>query len=1112
MTVSTAYAPLTYNWTTTDQVLSVTWPFFTGSLIVTEITSAGVETVKTLTTHYTVSGGTDANGLPATGSVTMVGAATSGSTLRVERSTPKTQSSSWTNGGGFQPKTLEGTLDKLLLIDQEDAAAAADLLDGITGDVMRLNSAGATDYWDAEDQIIRNVADGSADDDAVNVSQLNAAILGSYGDVVRSVATITALKAFNPDLTTRVFLTDANRAGLFVWRTGDYSTEVATDTQNGVYVKHDDTAATSGAWVRAHDDIINVQWFGAVGDGVTSDQTAFAGALATAFKNIYVPATGSSYILTSLSAVNKERLYGPGVVSVSGTITHIPTIPQNTSADLAQLSIIDLDWQPSQTGALIGSTKKCPIFIQTTRTGGYGAYGNIYVQGLVSDSVAATEFDVGVTAFMSAQNNGGGTIYGMWAAANSPSSALGHTYTAGWTIGLAVNSGNRWADFGEQTDIGGTRNSIGIQIGADVTPAADGGTAGFDGSFAIAINGSSQGYKWWCGIFHRTDTTPAGGRVRRTGGGSVVGNAPADLEIGTGHFVDGYDLSAATISGNAFSSPGFSVNGTGAISATGTSTFRNDTIGSHTLRLVAVEASASAAPSASFFRNSASPAANDQLGVIAFSGTDSGATELTYASMRATIVDPTDTTEDGALEWSTVVNGTLGVGMRLAQGLFHPSATGTDKGANTINFGTIYQNNVQVATRTGTETLTNKTLTSPTVGTSLLLNSGVVFNWDTGDITLTHAASVLTLAGGQLEIDASTLSAAGLRVFGDNATEPVLEMQNTGAAGRTWRVVSGLTGVDNSSFSIYDATATTTRLLIDLNGNIGIGTGSTAPGDRLDVQNNGNANNFRLARFKNTTNGTAAVAGIEISAGSPANGLLIYHRAASHSAGGSLAVISNATGGELHLSGANSATEGLRIDANHNVVAGTSAALATTATNGFLYVPTCAGTPTGTPTTKTGKVPIVVDTTNGVLDVYTGSAWRGIALQSGTFTPAFSATGCTFNYTNQLGRYTRVGDRIDFSIDIQLAGSGNTLAANPLSITGLPVAASSYMGYSFKVAWAAATNSFLEVQVSLAASGSTLTIEGLTAAGASSSVALNASGILSTTGGSRIRVSGHYFV
>jgi hypothetical protein len=53
-----------------------------------------------------------------------------------------------------------------------------------------------------------------------------------------------------------------------------------------------------------------------------------------------------------------------------------------------------------------------------------------------------------------------------------------------------------------------------------------------------------------------------------------------------------------------------------------------------------------------------------------------------------------------------------------------------------------------------------------------------------------------------------------------------------------------------------------------------------------------------------------------------------------------------------------------------------NAAIATTATDGFLYVSTCAGTPTGTPTSYTGRAPIVVDTTNNKLYFYSGGAWR----------------------------------------------------------------------------------------------------------------------------------------
>jgi hypothetical protein len=68
--------------------------------------------------------------------------------------------------------------------------------------------------------------------------------------------------------------------------------------------------------------------------------------------------------------------------------------------------------------------------------------------------------------------------------------------------------------------------------------------------------------------------------------------------------------------------------------------------------------------------------------------------------------------------------------------------------------------------------------------------------------------------------------------------------------------------------------------------------------------------------------------------------------------------------------------ERARITSAGSFVAGAQAALATTATDGFLYVPTCAGTPTGTPTSITGMAPIVVNTTNNKLYFYSGGAWR----------------------------------------------------------------------------------------------------------------------------------------
>lgn len=88
---------------------------------------------------------------------------------------------------------------------------------------------------------------------------------------------------------------------------------------------------------------------------------------------------------------------------------------------------------------------------------------------------------------------------------------------------------------------------------------------------------------------------------------------------------------------------------------------------------------------------------------------------------------------------------------------------------------------------------------------------------------------------------------------------------------------------------------------------------------------------------------------------------------------------SSATGSLVFYTGVSGTlTRALKIDSSSNIVIG-NAALATTATNGFLYIPTCAGAPTGVPTAITGRAPIVFDTTNNKLCIYNG-AWKTVAL------------------------------------------------------------------------------------------------------------------------------------
>jgi hypothetical protein len=130
--------------------------------------------------------------------------------------------------------------------------------------------------------------------------------------------------------------------------------------------------------------------------------------------------------------------------------------------------------------------------------------------------------------------------------------------------------------------------------------------------------------------------------------------------------------------------------------------------------------------------------------------------------------------------------------------------------------------------------------------------------------------------------------------------------------------------------------------------------------------------------------------------------------------------------------------------------------------------------------------------------------------EEGTFTPAFSASGATFNYAAQTGIYTKVGRQVSGSIYLELATSGNTLTAQPLSITGLPFAMSGVTAAYFEITWFQSTTSYIKIAGGLASGGTSLAVRGLTAAAVSVSAALNANAALHATNGSSMLLNFNY--
>jgi hypothetical protein len=200
---------------------------------------------------------------------------------------------------------------------------------------------------------------------------------------------------------------------------------------------------------------------------------------------------------------------------------------------------------------------------------------------------------------------------------------------------------------------------------------------------------------------------------------------------------------------------------------------------------------------------------------------------------------------------------------------------------------------------------------------------------------------------------------AGTSAFGSSASLFWDSVNSQLAIAAGTDLLPSLSTVSDSNTGLYfpaaDAIGFTTagveRMRIISSGNVGIGTSSPrAPlAFPATVSTAGVPNKIRLF-----DDGASNLYGFSVSSG--------------------LLDIVAGTGGGIALY-TNNANERMRIDSNGNIICNT-AAIATNATNGFLYVPGCAGTPTGTPTSITGRSPIVVDTTNNKLYFYSGGQWR----------------------------------------------------------------------------------------------------------------------------------------
>ena len=229
-------------------------------------------------------------------------------------------------------------------------AALDDVLENVNTAVTAAQEAA-----EAAIEAVENANEAIIPDDSVTFAKLNSDV---FGAIARTVASRAELKALDPAKFKRVFLTTSGREGTFVWRVGNFTTQVAEDTMEGIYIKATNTAASVGAWVRTYPGGINAgaflnahrfpgnlyaNWFGALGDFSTNNGPIL-GALPKpnnallAERESYRLAPGPYYV-SSNTTIDVDITFEPGAIMILAANVNVVFNGRVSALDTQQIFV-----------------------------------------------------------------------------------------------------------------------------------------------------------------------------------------------------------------------------------------------------------------------------------------------------------------------------------------------------------------------------------------------------------------------------------------------------------------------------------------------------------------------------------------------------------------------------------------------------------------------------------------------------------------------------------------------------------------------------------------------------------------------------------------------------
>ena len=200
-------------------------------------------------------------------------------------------------------------------------------------------------------------------------------------------------------------------------------------------------------------------------------------------------------------------------------------------------------------------------------------------------------------------------------------------------------------------------------------------------------------------------------------------------------------------------------------SFSGPLTSNGDITGTGDLTLTSTDAGSSAAPIINLFRNSASPADADYLGQIKFQGESDTSVQRNYAKITGKILDASNGTEDGILEFAHIKAGSQTItGRWRSDSLQLLNGTALTVAGSTTVTGNIIPSS-DSATDIGTNSVRFANLYADTLygdGSNLTGISGVTINTNADNRIITGSGTANTLNGeANLTFDGTNLDLGG---------------------------------------------------------------------------------------------------------------------------------------------------------------------------------------------------------------------------------------------------------------------------------------------------------------------------------------------------------------